>query len=366
MKRYLVTAFAVLGLLALGGLLVAASGIIPIKASSGHWAITEGFLQFAKTRSLATQTLGVELPPLGEPHLVLKGAGHYESGCRPCHGSPELPSPRVARAMLPPPPDLALLVPRRDPEELFYVVKHGLKFTGMPAWPAPGRDDEAHALVAFLLELPKLDAQRYRALVHGPTEPGPASTPLAQLEPSGAPRAVANCARCHGTGGGGRGLGAFPKLAGQRSEYQLAALDAFAADQRHSGIMQPIAAALRAEQRRELAEYYARLSPRAEGGSDSSGSGASIERGRTIAELGIPAQRVPSCSDCHGPGPERRNPAYPALAGQYAEYLLLQLELFKANRRGGSRHAALMLRVAATLSIEQMTDVAQYYAAQAP
>ncbi len=103
--------------------------------------------------------------------------------------------------------------------------------------------------------------------------------------------------------------------------------------------MQPIAAGLRPEQRRELAEYYARLSPRVEGESDSSVSGAAIERGRTIAEQGIPAQRVPSCSDCHGPGPERRNPAYPALAGQYAEYLVLQLELFKANQRGGSRHA---------------------------
>ena len=362
MKRYLIPGLVLLALLAIGGLLMAASGIIPIKASSGHWAITEAFLQFSKSRSLATHTLGLELPPLAEPQLVLKGGGHYESGCRPCHGSPELRRSPVARAMLPPPPDLVALVLRRDPEELFYVVKHGIKLTGMPGWPAPGRDDEVHAVVAFLLQLPTLDAEQYRAIVHGP------SLPLERLEPSDtAPRIVeTSCARCHGTDGDGRGLGAFPKLAGQRREYQLAALDAFADDQRHSGIMQPIAAGLRAEERRALAEYYARLSPGTERGNNPPGSGAAIERGQTIAERGIPAQRVPSCGDCHGPSPERRNPAYPVLAGQYADYLVLQLELFKAKKRGGSPHAPLMTRVAAGLRSDQMADVAQYYAAQSP
>src|SRR5687768_7003788 len=62
-------------LMTLGGFLGAASGIIPIKASSGHWAITRWFLQFSKQRSVATHTLGMESIPLDEPSLVLKGAG---------------------------------------------------------------------------------------------------------------------------------------------------------------------------------------------------------------------------------------------------------------------------------------------------
>lgn len=58
----------------------------------------------------------------------------------------------------------------------------------------------------------------------------------------------------------------------------------------------------------------------------------------------------------------RRNPAYPVLAGQYADYLVLQLQLFKAQQRGGSDYAHIMRRVAAGLSLAQMRDVARYYA----
>lgn len=356
-RRWIKVGLALGVLAAFGGLLVAASGLIPIKASSGHWVLTEMFLQFSKDRSLATHTLFLELPPLEAPRLVLQGAGHYETGCRPCHGSPELRSPRVPRAMLPPPPDLPSLVPSRSAEELFYVVKHGIKFTGMPAWPVQGRDDEVEAMVAFLLKLPGLDGAEYRQLVHGPTA----------LEPGMAPRVVVqSCARCHGAKGEGRGLGAFPKLAGQRSEYQLAALEAYAQDHRYSGIMQPIAAGLRPEEWDQASDYYAGLSPGSLPRSAHNESEVVIERGREIAERGIPAQRTPSCRDCHGPGPERKNSAYPALAGQYAEYLVLQLELFKSRRRGGSSHAHLMMRVASTLSSEQMSDVARYYAAQLP
>lgn len=57
-----------------------------------------------------------------------------------------------------------------------------------------------------------------------------------------------------------------------------------------------------------------------------------------------------------------RNPAYPLLAGQYADYLVLQLELFKGGRRGGSPYAHLMSRVAARMTSEHMRDVGNYYA----
>jgi cytochrome c553 len=70
--------------------------------------------------------------------------------------------------------------------------------------------------------------------------------------------------------------------------------------------------------------------------------------------------------DCHGPGPHRRNSAYPNLAGQYADYLVLQLELFKQDGRGGSAYAHIMRHVATRLGTEQMRDVAAYYASLSP
>jgi cytochrome c553/cytochrome c5 len=361
-KGWLFRIAGLLAVLGFGGFLVAVSGIIPIKASSGHWAITRWFLNFSKERSVATHTLGLQAPPLDDPGLVLKGAGHYETGCRPCHGSPELPQPRIAWKMTPSPPYLPPRISEWKPDELFYIVKHGIKFTGMPAWPALQRDDEVWAMVAFLRTFPDLDAEAYRRLVYGEADPGGEVAPLpGLLRPERAPRAVAaSCARCHGVDGHGRGVGAFPKLAGQRPAYLFAALQAYAHGERHSGIMQPIAAGLSQEEMHELARYYASLQePPSPPHQDAA---LAIERGKAIASRGIPNQRVPSCVDCHGPGATRRNPIYPELAGQYADYLVLQLRLFKQEHRGGTAYAHLMRPVATRLTLEQMRDVALYYA----
>jgi cytochrome c553 len=129
--------------------------------------------------------------------------------------------------------------------------------------------------------------------------------------------------------------------------------------------MAPIAAALSRDEMRELADYYASRLP---GPADGRAAVAPsrIERGRRIARHGIPAQRVPSCADCHGPVPVRRNAAYPLLAGQYSDYLVLQMELFKTRRRGGSAYVHLMEPVVARLAREEMRDVAAYYGSLAP
>ncbi|HYD49335.1 MAG TPA: c-type cytochrome [Terriglobales bacterium] len=361
MRRWLRWGLLLLPAVGVGGLLVAASGVIPIEASSGHWAITDWFLHFAMRRSVITHTLGSDPPALSEPWLVLKGAGHYEIGCRPCHGSPGLPQPRVARAMTPHAPDLTKAVTEWQPQQLFYIVKHGVKFTGMPAWPSQQRDDEVRAVVAFLLELPQLDRDKYRRLVHGDEVAARAAAPIADLVPPSAVRVAAErCDLCHGGDGNGRGNAAFPKLAGQRRDYLYRALEAYAGDRRHSGMMQPIAAGLSTEEREQLADFYSRLPASAVAGGDA----AAIERGRAIARDGIASQGVPSCADCHGPGEHRRNPAYPNLAGQYADYLVLQLQLFQSRQRGGSAYAHLMERTASRLEAQQIRDVAQYYAAQ--
>lgn len=341
-------------LMGIAGFLGSASGIVPIKASSGHWAITRWILQFSKERSVATHTLGMKTPPLDAPGMVLSGAGAYESNCRGCHGSPALQSPRIAQAMTPRPPYLPHTIPNWDSTELFYIVKHGIKFTGMPAWAAQSRDDEVWSMVAFLRKFPELDAESYRRLVFGEA---PAT---AQVLPGTMPRAIVdNCARCHGLDGLGRDAGVFPKLARQNFEYLYSSLLAYHRGERHSGVMGPIGTALTDQEIVEISRYYADLPTPASLPSPDTSS--AIERGAVIAREGIPAQRVPPCAECHGPAEAPRNPAYPKLEGQYADYLKLQLDLFKEGARGGSAYSHLMTRVASSLTPEQMNDAALYY-----
>lgn len=354
MKRLAVAAAGLLAVLGAAGFLAAWLGLVPVAASSGHWALTSWFLHFTMRQSVQLRALPIDPPPLDDPALVLRGAGHFDHGCAPCHGAPGRAPSAVAQQMTPHPPKLDERIPQWQPQELFWIVKHGVKFTGMPAWVAPKRDDEVWAVVAFLQRLPELDAGEYHRMAKGERDPSGdgLAEPLAW--------ALRECARCHGRDGAGRGEGAFPRLAGQSERYLRAALQAYAEGTRFSGIMQPQATALDPALRRELARWYAnRATP--VGSPAQPADVAAVERGEDIARRGVPRRGVPSCVHCHGPSETPRNPYYPVLAGQYVDYLVLQLELFQKGIRGGSPFSPVMHAAAHRLEPRQIEDVAAYY-----
>ena len=322
--------------------LVVLGGVIPIQASSGHWRATAWVLDLIKRRSVHTYSRWIVPPPVEQPSWIARGAAHYESGCRPCHGSPLSPRPPLMMRMTPHPPELPPRIARWDSRELFQIVKHGIKFTAMPAWPAPQRADEIWTMVAFLRALPNLTPESYRELAFGGTTTADGVS------------AIERCARCHGTDGMGRG-GDFPVLAGQRPEYLHNALVAYRSGNRHSGFMRPEAAELDDQARAAVVTYFAEL-PR--GGQPRTPS----ERGATLVFEGQPSRQIPACRECHGPGATDRNPAYPINAGQDADYLFEQLMLFSENRRGGSPYAQIMQPIASRLTPAQMRDAADYYA----
>lgn len=339
------------------------TGLISISADAGHWPITTSFLGFAMRNTVETQAMGVSAPPLDDPAAVLKGAGYYATGCALCHGAPGEAQSVVVKGMTPKPPYLPDAVSKWEAAELFWIVKNGLKYTGMPAWPVPEREDEVWTMVAFLQQLPGMSVERYARLAYGERagEEAP-SKPLRHLTEALDPVLV-DCARCHGREGAGRGLGAAPILAGQSESYLLASLRAFATGERKSGIMQPIAANLKSPVMEGLARYYSgqTVPPRA---TEPVEDPDAIGRGKRKTEKGVPEAGIPGCVHCHGPTSFPRNPMYPNLAGQYADYLALQLELFKAGKRGGTAYANVMHTAAKRLSKDQIRELALYYASQ--
>lgn len=369
-KQRLIAIVAFVMISALIGFLVMLSGIVPVTASSGHWKTTKAILHFSKQRSVATHSQGIVVPPLDDQALVLKGAGHFETGCIQCHGSPTQSRSPVALAMTPTPPLLPAKITEYQPEELFYIVKHGIKMTGMPAWPAQQRDDEVWAMVAFLLELPEMEPEEYDNLIHqASSEDGRDHVEESVLTTS----LLESCHRCHGRDGLGRGEGAFPKLAGQNRAYLLQSLQAYAEGTRHSGTMQPVAAVLDGNTLELLADHYSQLPSglgsstggTAEHSEETQASGTerdSIDRGRMIALEGIPDRNVPACVDCHGPSQEFVAESYPLLSGQFADYIVLQLRLFKSEDRGGTDQLDLMRPVVKGMTDQDCEDVAAYYA----
>ena len=356
--------------LAAGAVLIAWTGLYNVAASEGHWAVTRWFLEFAMQRSVATHALAVEPAPPFTPAMVRRGLGHFTTACAPCHGAPGEPRNEVVRNMVPPPPDLATHVPRWRPQQLFWIVKHGLKYTGMPSWPAQQRDDEVWAMVAFLVRLPELAPADYEPLARGPAPPVPPEPmwPFGRLDEP-AQSALVTCARCHGPAGEGDPAGAFPRLAGQSRAYLLESLRSYATGRRPSGIMQPVAVELRSETMQELARYFASIDPRAVPSRPAAAQPADAEAialGGRIAREGVPERAVPACHSCHDRSAALSNPLYPSLAGQPAEYLGDQLRLWQRGVRGGSAAAQIMARLADGLRPEEMEAIARYFASLPP
>lgn len=355
--RLLVRHGGILVLMAfVAGVVFVWSGFYNVAASSDHWVVTTWILEQVRVKSVATRSYFVEdPPPLDDPDMVRLGAAHYEGGCSPCHSRPGEPINVIVRGMLPVPPLLAGSIVNDTQKELFWIIKHGLKYTAMPAWPAQKRDDEVWALTAFVARLPSLSPEEYGALAgmdRAPQKP----TSGDRLATSSETVALTQCVRCHGDASSPPISALVPILNGQSQVYMERALSEYAAGLRPSGVMQPAADLLGDAERRRLAAFYAQLD-RARQNPD--GEQDRIARGRELALQGDTERGIPPCLACHS---GRRGNAFPSLAGQYAAYLANQLHVWRSGGRDLTTYGQIMAPIARRLTDEQVKDAAAYFA----
>jgi cytochrome c553 len=75
---------------------------------------------------------------------------------------------------------------------------------------------------------------------------------------------------------------------------------------------------------------------------------ALMARGRELATVGDAEKRVPACNNCHGPGGAGLPPAIPPLAGQFAPYIVAELQFWQKGERkndGGAQMSELARRL---------------------
>jgi mono/diheme cytochrome c family protein len=151
--------------LAVAGLAFLYSGLYDVAATAPHWRITEWILETARVRSIKAHATDITAPPrLDDPARIPMGTEHFAAHCALCHGAPGVPKGDIAQGLYPPPPDLAVTASGYSDGELFWIVKHGIKMTGMPAW-ADHSDEEVWATVVFLRKLPGMTPDEYAKLV---------------------------------------------------------------------------------------------------------------------------------------------------------------------------------------------------------
>lgn len=181
---------AAVALIAAGGTVgFAYSGLLDVSASATEPRVIRWLLQTTRESSVRRRAADIAAPDLSDEAQVATGGRAFGEMCADCHGTPGRDPRLGARDMNPPPPDLGKAAAGRTPAELFWIIKHGIRMTGMPAWGATHTDAQLWELVAFIERLPALSADDYRRLVersgddghgHDHDHDGPAS-----MEPDG-------------------------------------------------------------------------------------------------------------------------------------------------------------------------------------
>jgi mono/diheme cytochrome c family protein len=154
----------------LSGMAFLYSGIYPIGADVPHNDLSYWALETLRERSIARAASDIEAPPdLDAPERLLAGGADYNDMCSGCHLKPGKTQSDFTLGLYPAPPNLTqvheglgdLLTQDR---RRFWIIKHGIKAAGMPAW-GPGHDDERiWNIVAFLKRLPDLSPEQYQIL----------------------------------------------------------------------------------------------------------------------------------------------------------------------------------------------------------
>ncbi|MGF7163343.1 cytochrome c553 [Rhodoligotrophos appendicifer] len=348
---------AALGLLCaglVGAVLFIWSGYYNVAAGREHLSLTTWILEQVRDQSIKSHSDDIEVPELDDPNLIRLGAAHYQGACVFCHGSPDQPRNPIVANMLPAPPDLSASS-EYSPAEVYWIVLNGLKYTGMPAWPAEGRGDEVWALVA-LIESFKTSAG---GSGHGlANDDRPAAKPGHALAEGSEPPVLTDCVRCHGDETAAPISNLVPSLSGLSKDYIMRSLEEYRSNRRQSGIMEPVAFALTPEVMEKLATYYASLTPLP---LPEINAPEAIDNGRRIAAEGVPEADVPACLACHGAS---RSNNFPALDGQPAAYLEAQLRLWHSGGRALTGYGAIMAPVARRMTAQQIRDVSLYFQAR--
>lgn len=150
-------------------------GVYPIGADVPHTKPVYWLLETVRERSISARIGDIAVPPLDDPQMLLAGGADYNDMCAGCHLKPGKTESDLSIGLYPKPPNLAQSAEdhgdgdvhgnaRASAARQFWIIKHGIKASGMPAWGPTHDDARIWAMVAFLQKLPTLTPAQYQIL----------------------------------------------------------------------------------------------------------------------------------------------------------------------------------------------------------
>lgn len=184
---------------------------------------------------------------------------------------------------------------------------------------------------------------------HAATEAKPAGDPEAGKTKS------TSCLACHGADGNSMNP-EWPKLAGQHEDYLLKQLNYFYGGERENATMKGMVQGLSETDMEDLAAYYS--SQEVQFGT---ADPQLVELGQKIYRSGNAESGVAPCMGCHGPnGAGNPGANYPALRGQHAKYVEIQMHGFAEGKRVNENSVKMMQLLASRMTNREIRAVASY------
>src|SRR5262245_18280996 len=166
--RFILGFLAALAAVVVAALAITYSGSYNVAANVPDAAIVKWFLATNMERSVMNHARGIKAPAQLTDEQARQGFRIYKETCVHCHGAPGKDAGDIGKGLNPEPPYLPDTVGRRTRALFFWIIKNGIKMTGMASYGAVHNDDEIWALVAFVQLLPKMTEEQYVKMEQAP------------------------------------------------------------------------------------------------------------------------------------------------------------------------------------------------------
>jgi thiosulfate dehydrogenase len=156
MGKFILGVIITLLVLLLGGLGFAMLGFMPTNANIAPPHLEHRLANTAMDASMERHAPHVANPLTPSDQNLIDGMKLYTMNCALCHGALDRKPAALARNFYPPPPNL-ISDPPDDPEwHIFFAIRTGIRYTGMPSWDGVLAEQDMWKLTSFISHMDKL------------------------------------------------------------------------------------------------------------------------------------------------------------------------------------------------------------------
>jgi mono/diheme cytochrome c family protein len=156
MRNFVLGIVITIVFLVIGGVGLALLGFLPTRANIPPPRIERQLAMSAMDNSVERHAPRINNPVPPTDDNLIEGLKIYTMNCALCHGGIDRQPSTLANSFYPPPPNFILHPPDDEEWHVFYVIRNGVRYTGMPAWDKTLTEPDIWKATAFITRIEKL------------------------------------------------------------------------------------------------------------------------------------------------------------------------------------------------------------------